>query len=428
MQEIPTKLSLVRFFQIMGINPLHGQGVYLESMARNANRQLTCGQPIFQFEWQNSDAVGREEIARAIFEAETDLENVIGYRLLPTWEEDEWVHTVRPFRKEMTNQNSRDIRGLSPVIVPRWGYMLSGGIRSVETLLAEAAITYMNDRPPAAYNGLATVMVALAAELPDCEIALYYPGHAGDERWRITPIVVSHDLVLNYTITFRREQAIVESAIQSYDLQELRGLDGLDDVNFLTTVDVCRVYNDPQQQATMLWEGSPGCPSCGSAGTDCQTCGYSTATACLSLRGDPRLSQLVYRPATWDADALAFSQDSIWARSFQPDILRLWYYAGWRDKRATCPATELDADWARTIAYMAAARLSRPICACATPSTEYWGADLAFAGGVTEKGIYRTTERDLGNPFGTRRGEVMAWRRVNQPGAAIRGVVANTAQ
>lgn len=424
MQAVETKLSLARFFHLMGINPLHAQGVFLDEMSRNANNQQSCSLPSFQYEWQNSDAVGREEVARAIADTERDIENFIGYHLLPTWDEDEWVQTTRPFRAEAFNLNSRDVRGRSQVVVPKWGYAISGGIRSVEALAGATTITYSADRLPATWQGLATVTYASAVELPDCEIAVYYPGHAGDEKYRIRPVTVTHDLSLVYTITFRRELCLIEDVLESYNLQELRGINGDDDANFLTTVDVCRVYNDPQQQATMLWEGQVGCTSCGSSGVDCARCGYSTATACLLLRGDPRLSQFVYQPGTWDATTFSFSATgAITAR--QPDTVRLWYYSGWRNQRATCPTQELDYDWERVIAYMAASRLDRPICQCAAPSTAYWGADLAYAGGAGETGIYRTTERDLGNPFGTKRGEIYAWRRVRAPGATIRGVQAN---
>lgn len=424
MQDVPTKLSLARFFQIIGMNPLHAQGVYIDELSRNANNAFTCGLPIFQYSWQHADAVGRDDVARAIYESEADIEQVIGYRLLPSWEEDEWAQTTRPYRKELFNLNNRDIRGMAQVVTSKWGHVISGGIRSVEVLSGAAAIAYSSDRPPTAYTGLATVQFTPATELPDCEIALYYPGHPGDERWRIRPVEVTHDLANLYTATFRRELAVVEDVLLSLDLQDLRGIDGKDNAYFLTTVDVCRVYNDPQQQATMLWEGRPGCGTCGSSGTDCAVCGYSTQTACLLLRGEPRLGQIAYNPATWDSTTLSFTQAAL-AGGRQPDLLRLWYYSGWRDRNATCPTVEMDDDWARVVAHMAASRLDRPICACTKPSTDYWAADLAFAGGANETGIYRTTERDLGNPFGTRRGEIMAWRRVLRPGAAIRGVQAN---
>lgn len=418
MQLTPSKLSLDRWAQIIGYSPLHFWGVDIGSAH---HRGMTCGSPIFQYDWQSADRIGRDEIGRAIAEAEADLERFVGYRLMPAWEEDEWVETVRPFRPDQFNLNNNDIRGLGNVIQPRWGYMVSGGIRSVETLDSSATITYSNDgRLPTSYLNRATVTLTLAEEIPDCEVAVFYPDHAGEEQWRIRPVQVFHTDALEYTIRFRRELAVIPEMLESYDLENLRGADGALDANFLEEVAVCRVYNDPQQQATFLWE-SNGQP-CGCDGAGCAVCGYGTQTACFLLRGDPRHSLVVCHPATWSADDLAFTQAAL-AMPRQPDIVRLWYYAGWQNKSLDCPVTEMDDDWARIVAYFAASKLDREICACSKNSISHWQADLAFSSGATELAAHGISQSDLDNPFGTRRGAVMAWKRVKSRGMVVgRGV------
>lgn len=412
-QSVQTKLTLDRWAQIMGLSRLHFWGVTLPD---DLLRYMPCSSPWFQESWMSAERVGRDDVALAIADAESEIESLVGYHLLPAWEEDEWQRTTRPFRAEMFNLNNRDVRGLGQFVTADWGYLLSGGIRSVEHIAPSNTVTYDNDgTPPTAYKNRATATFTLAAEIPDGDVMAYYPGHSGEERYRIAPVHVSHSAQLEYTVTFRREQALTLDNIETFDLSELRGVDGTDDSKFLSEVDIARVYNDPQTQAVMLWEGSRSCLSCG--GTGCGVCGYATATACLSLRGEPKYSQAIYTPATWNAATLSFDYGPP-CRS-QPDAVRLWYYSGWRDRRAAQPLVEMDDTWARVVAHLAASKLDRPPCDCTKERWSYWSTDLAFASGAEQQGSYSMTADELGNPLGTRRGAVMAWRYIKRPGIAL---------
>lgn len=407
MQPVETHLTLDRFARLLGIPPMHFWGVNIPEMEKNA----TCSESWFQHAWQGTDRVSRDDVAEAIAEAERDIEQLVGYRLLPTWETDEWQPTIRPFRRDAVNWRSADVLGRAQLVFGRWGHLLSGGIRSTTTIEAGAAVAYTNDSVmiPASWKNLATVVVSLSDEVPDDEIAVFYPGHAGDDHWRIRPVAVAHSATtLVYTITFAREMAMIPAFFDSYDLAVLRPALGTDDANFLATVDVARVYNDPQQQATMLWEG----PSCGCGGG--HACSYGVQTAMLALRGDPRLSAFIFDAAEWNADTQEFHGVPM-SVCRQPDLIRLWYYAGWRDKSSRHPLIELDDQWARIVAYYAASKLDRPVCSCSTAAFHTWQTDLAFS----EAGSYAMSPSDLGNPFGTRRGAVQAWRRVRAPGVAV---------
>jgi len=409
MQAVPTKLSLDHYRRIMGVPAMHFWGVNIPEMEK-----AICSQAWFQYGWQDGDRVAREDIAQAIAEAEAEIEQVIGYRLLPTWEEDEWRPTIRPYRRELYNLMGRDIRGQNAALEANWGYMITGGIRGLGTLFSSQPVTYANDGvfTPATYDNVATVTFTTAVEYPDDEIALYYPGHAGDERWRIRPLNVSHTAGLDYTVTFARELALKPEHFEAHTPETIRAALGTTDSNFLDEVDVCRVYNDPQQQATLLWEGATA--GCGS----CSACSYGTQTGCLLLRDDPRLSFLVYQPASWDADTLSMVAQPL-AVCRGPDLVRLWYYAGWRDKASAHPTIQMDEQWARVVAYYATSKLERPACSCSKEAFAYWQQDLAFGGGAESKSVYNLSDSDLGNPFGTRRGAVNAWRRVKMPGTII---------
>lgn len=414
--ETLTKLPLDRWFQIIGVNPLHGNGVYV-------NAPTVCAQPWLQFPYQAADRVGREDVAQAIAQAEADIEHFLGYRLVPRWETDEWRPTVRPWRPELFNLSVTDVRGMAQTVQANWHHFISGGVRVQTPVAADSAIVYSDDDGDG-YEEVATITPTVAAGQDPCELRVYLPVSntmvltGGEDQWEIRPISVSVSGT-TATIRFRREQLVKPELqldlVPPADDSHLRGVDGAVDGNFLTEVDVYRVYNDPQTQATFLWEPlGTGCTSC--TGTGCEVCAYATQTGCLTVRGDPRLSILSYRPATWDADEEQF--DSVaWAVQRQPEIVRLYYYAGLRDKNLACPTVTMDREWERTVAYYAAALLDRPVCECNNVHAwvEHWRRDLAIKG---EEGL-QISARDLDNPFGTRRGMVHASRRVTREDAAI---------
>ena len=400
--EQVTKLPLDRWAKLMGINLLHFNGVYVST-------PTTCEQPWMQREDQAQDRVSREEVARAIHQAEADIEQLIGYHLLPDWEVDEWNPTIRPNPPELFNVNVRDIRGFHQNVQAQWGWMISGGIKSRSVLDAGATITYSDDDGDG-YDETATVTVAVTAGQPGGEVRVFYPGHSGADEWEIRPINVSI-AGLVATITFRREQCVLSTAYDDYEPPQdddiLRGVDGTVDANFLTTVDVYRVYNDPQTQVTFMWEPL-GCGAC--EGSGCVLCSYTVQTGCLITRGDPRQSIVAYHPGSWDSDTNTFTQAD-WSIYRQPDLVRLYYYSGWRDKALQYPTVQMERFWERVVAYYAASLLERPICECSNVRAfiERWQQDLA----VTSPGagvLRSVSPKVLDCPWGTLRGAWYAYR------------------
>ncbi len=392
-----TKLSIATWFRIMGIHPLHGEQVFLPDMLPGV-----CGQPWLQHAWQDADRIGRDDLAIAIRAAEDEIEVELKSRLAPSWELDEWRPTVRPFRPELFNRISTDIRGFGEIVDARWKNFITGGIEAREVIQAGAAIVY-SDGDGDSYDETATVTQAVTIT-NECEIAAYYPGKAGDPAWEIKPIEVSIAAGLA-TITFRRELAVIEDEMEKFDAT---GVDGTDDGLFLTTVDVYRRYNDPQQQVTLLWEPFGGCNDC--FGTGCAQCAFSAQTGCLLVRGDPRLAEVVFEPATWNSTTLEFDGTTLLVKH-QPDLVRLWYYAGLRDMSLDC-RTKMPEEWERVVAYFAAAKLDRPLCECSNVSAwiDHWRKDLSIPGEEDQRVDFDL----LSNPFGTQRGAIHAWQQVKR--------------
>lgn len=391
----------------MQISPTHFNGVYV-------NTPTTCAQPWFQFGFSANDRVGREELALAIAEAESTIEGYLGYNIAPAWEVDEWRPTSRPARPELMNTNSRDLRGYAQPVQTSKGYLISGGIRSKELISAAATVTYTDDDGDG-YKETATI-TAPTTHTNECDISLYFaqedpaiPDAAMDE-WEIRDIraSIAGGVV---TIKARREQFVRPSVQERFIIPEddshLRGVDGKNDASFVTTVDVYRTYNDPQRQVQFLWEPR-GCSDC--SGTGCSACSYQVQYGCLSGRENPRLGIAAYHPATWNAETLAFDSTS-WAGSQQPDMVRLWYYSGWEAKGRGCLTRRMDPKFERIVAYYAAALLDRPVCSCNNVQAfiEQYQADYATS--ITEKGK-RLNQDEFTNPFGTRFGQLSAWRKL----------------
>jgi len=404
--EQVTKLPLDRWAKLLGLNPLHFNGIYDPGHPMDS-----CEQPWMQWEWQDSDRVSREEVARAIHEAEEDIEKALGYRLLPTWETDEWQATIRPFRADLFNLNISDVRGMAQVIESDWGYIVSGGIRA-KTLIDDAVAIVYSDTDGDGYTETATIIVAVTAGTSPSELHVYLPGFSGNDEYEVRPLTSVSVVGAVATIVFRREQVVrpelYDDLMPPSTDSHQRGVDGLVDANFETTVDVYRVYNDPQTQVSFLWEPFNSNCDCGSSG--CVHCAYSTQTGCLIVRGNPRQGLLGYFPGSWNATTQVFDAET-WAVSRQPDIVRLYYYAGWRDKNLSYPTIQMDRHWERVVAYYAASKLERGVCECSNVHefVSRWQRDLAIAG---KEESLRVPDSMLDNPFGTARGAVYAWRRV----------------
>ncbi|MEE8360818.1 MAG: hypothetical protein V3R71_01620 [Gemmatimonadales bacterium] len=405
-----TLLPMDEWFRIMGINPLHGNQVQLESLQNSF-----CGTLWFQHQWQEGTQIGREDLAEAIAQAEHLIKEYVGYSLLADWITDERRPTIRPNRPELINLGTSDVRWYSQVAIGDAKKWISGGQRATTLIDADATIVYSSSVAPADYDDLATVIVAAGALTDTCEIRVFYPGKAADPLWEIKPLRSVTLTGGNFVITFDRHQAVLEELQEAY---LPAAVDGTDDANFLTEVDVYRVFNDPQSQANLLWEPLPQCACPTGSSVTCVICQYGTQTGCLIARADPDNTILAYHPATWNATTEQFDPAKL-SVGRQPDLIRMWYYAGHEAKGLDCPRVTMDPYWAVVVAHFAAALLRKPPCECNKLDFQYWQQDLSYIGGIEEASAFNLSPADLANPFGKRRGAIEAWRAVNSPGVQL---------
>jgi len=245
------------------------------------------------------------------------------------------------------------------------------------------------------------------------QIKVYFDGHSTRE-WEITD-PISVDITAGVLTIVFNFWSMIDPALQ--DVFPSATLEALDiyDAIYVTAVDVYREYTDwSQHSAEFFWEPrvqTITCASCG--GTGCTACQLTVQCGCLYVR-DVHRGIVVPTPGDWNAT------DGAWASTafslcYEPDQVKLWYYAGDMDDdyvngQAVSP---LKRQYAEAIAWMATARLERNFCNCGalTALATDLRKDLSFLG---RDSSYIVPDRDLDNPFGTRKGEVMAWRRLSR--------------
>jgi len=361
--ETRTWLSLDRWAEIVGINPLH-----FNQLASTQFPDL-CGEPWYQYAWQDADRVGREAIAQAIREAELTMSRYLGYNLVPDWT-DEILLTERPSPPELYG-GALNPRYASKSVSAMKGHVISGGIRATSLIEAGAAIA-RSDVDGDAYEELCTVTVT--TDVADCEIKVFYPGESGSLDYEIRPIKIS-SVGGVATITFKAWQVVDQNLTEKLNPEPLTDTVA---ANYITTVDVYRVYNDPQTQVLFMWEALPGSCDCGSS--TCAICGWGTQNGCLQVR-DNRLGFLTYKPGTWDTDSEVFLSAE-WSVGREPEKMRAYYYSGYEDRTRSCPRHEMDTALEKAVAYYASTLVDRDMCACSNVQNflSFWREDLARQG------------------------------------------------
>lgn len=394
-----TLLPIDTFAKILGVHPLHFNGVYVQDLAPAS----TCGQPLAQFAWQTANAVSREDIANAIADAEDRIAQYTRFKLAPTFVVDErraWPRSVVP---ELYGSTLWNARQQNAAMKTEWAHVIAGGIQGQSLVSAGAGVVY-TDTDTDSYAETATIAVNTTVVEPS-ELHVYYPGESGASEWEIRPIKVT---IANgvATIRARREQFVNPGLIEGFSG---RAIDGLDNASFLATVDVYRVFHDPSQQIQFLWENQPS--MCGCNVLSCTTCYLSAQFGCMNVR-DYRTGMVSASSATWNTTTQAF-ESSVLSMNRAPDKVRMWYRAGYRDQLQPRPMLDMKPAWARAVTYFATALLNRPMCSCPNleAQMQYWQDDMSkIQLGQTSSENFQVDRAMLGNPFGMTRGAIHAWR------------------
>jgi len=317
----------------------------------------------------------RDMIGRALSESFDRLATYLGYYPRPVWITEEFQLS--------------DIWSIGRKIFElQWGYLQDIGKRGCTLIQADVTVTYSN-QGDVGINDLATITVTTAVDAD--EIAVFFrtgdgADSAASEQYQILPLKVTKSgntaTITGHRALFVKPSTIWQRPYENREYLEPRIADTQDAADFVTQVDVYRVYADASQAIEI--HAPPLCNSCTERIT------YGTARV-----WDKRLSaiQLCNLTTICPPDA---------------QFIRINYRAG------------LPLKWGKVnpILSTALVRLANtymPYCVEAmsngslTPSI--WGGKGAWA--HDRESAQALTQADTQNPFGVMNGQVYAARVVN---------------
>lgn len=407
LQPLPyTSLSIWRYARIMGINPLHFAGAHTASLGRQVYYSGGCDDIWYKYDWQAADKVSHMQLAIQIATAEAQIANFLGSFVAPRWVNEEAHVYPRPYRAAYygTGRATRDLK----MIKTRYGELISIGRRS--TVLIGTAITSGSslqyiDNDGDGFAELARVSVPTT--LTDVsQIKVYYPGFGADPRWEIRD-AIKKEIASGYFVAYFHSWNLI--APELYDQPPVDGdrppIDVGTTANFLTTVEVYREFSDNTLPGvTFYWSNYGDCLD-----TPCQD---SAQGGCAQIK-DARRGIVSPYPASYDSSSGAWVAEG-WSEGHEPDRLTISYQAGFRSSTflAGFDTEPLDGNLAQAVAYLATARLERPLCGCSnvealaqrlmSDTSEVW-SDRRFI-------VFGRDAADC--PFGSKVGEIMAWRHI----------------
>jgi len=412
----PTLLSLDRYAKIMGINPVH----FSQAVGSGDIFPITkaCSDVWWQRAYIRSDHISREDIAQEIATAEEDIARYIGYYPAPKFISREMHMFPRDHRPDMYD-GGRNVRLDAKSLKTKFGRLIGGG-RRWTSLIANASTgggtMVWSDPDGDGFDERMTITVATTlTNASRQQIKVYQWGEDAEEFEIRDPRSVEIAAgVLTIEFDFWK---MIDPALQDiYPIASPQALDIVDPAIYIIRCDVRREYLDYSQHSVeFFWEprcDSLSCATCGGSG--CSACQSTVQCGCFHVR-NVDLGIGVPSPASWDADSGAWA-GAEFTLCYAPDSVKIWYYAGDMSERFLSGRSldPLSDWWAQTIAYLATARMERNFCSCGNVTA--LAADLRqeWARADRDGPTFFPDERDKFNPFGTRKGEILAWRRVSQ--------------
>lgn len=315
--------------------------------------------------------VDRDMVGRALFEAVNRMTNALGYAPKPTWFTDEVHYT------DITRLHREIFR-------MQHGYVQEIGKRATTLIETDAAIVYSNVGN-VGIDDTATITVTTAFDAD--EIGVFFRVADGaisaqSDAYRIMPLTVTKN-GNTATITGHRALFVKPAAYWARPYKNSQQLEpniaATQDANdFVTLVDVCRVYADATQAVEII--APPACASCD--------------------------EQVVYGSARITDARLGFVQlcDLSAACPGNVERVKFNYYAGYPLQWG-----KMDAELANAMIRLANTLMNY----CPTSMVD----GNAQAGWVGGKGSWSDDNAEasipanwLNNPFGVLKGQISAWR------------------
>ncbi len=428
---MPNLLSLEQFRKEMGFHPWHFWGLANSTVPVNS----ACDDTVKKYAWQNADAVGRQDIIRAIESAEQKLRDYMGYWAAPKFGQT----TVRypkydNIRLQYTDYT--DATGQWISVKTNEGYIQSIGVEKL-LLLATRPVTYSDPDGDGLKEKFSLTVTTTETDLS--KLAVYFASadrldnDVVEETYRIEAVKIA---ISGGTATITGSAWLLVRPIL-YEGTSIGDIDPSISGNFAANLEVYTRKTNPQGitiddcQVRLEWETMPypyystnntastasvvdgGVPNTDynplsiNNSTDPAAVGMAVGRAGIR---DSRLGFIIPAQAVYDVGAGAWISTP-WSSFLAPDTITVRFKAG----MALDASGQMKSELRTLVSRMAAAELARPICACDTASRELyrWQFDMSRVGGVNDE-RYSVSQMELQNPFGTRRGHVWSWKYTQQ--------------
>lgn len=353
----PTLLPLDQYADILGADPRHFNQVYCYDYPVSG----ACDSVWFQHSWQDPNKASREDLARAIAQAERLIARYIGFWPAPTWTEAE-IHRY-PYQKRSSDGylGTMYFPALSTTrrktVQTEWKYFSQGGRRRVDEIELDAAINYSNPDGDG-FDELATIAVTSTDVTEEYEVAVFAGTDTAPEN-RIRNLTVTLGAAGAITIT-GQSVLFIDPDLWLGGVAPDCAIDGDDPTNFLATCNVYRIYTSDEDTTyapvQFAWQRPTITP-------------FEVTYGMMQL-WNPELGIVTPIPGTWDAT------DEEWDVAYwncngdEPHLARLWYYSGWPSDIQG----RMQEPFARAVAALATALLMKPICGCGMVEqmAKYW--------------------------------------------------------
>jgi hypothetical protein len=388
------------------VAPPHFFGTYNGTIFPLNNQ---CDVVVPRHGWQMSTVASREEILNEVLLAEQELSTFMGFNLAPHFVTNELHQYPKPYEVLSIGSGGIGTNNTEISVTAGKGYTAQAGVRAVDLIGSASTggggLEYTDEDSDGVVE---TAKVTVATTLTNiCDLKVYVSNVSGAPEWEIRHPKKKYLSGGNAVFEFDIWMFLNPDLDARFPtVEQYRALDFAVLSNLLDSVDIYREYVDNTQSSVRFFWEEP----IGYSGGAAQDVGSQIYQDGVLIVRDFAKGEVVPRAATYDSDNAKWVSDN-WVVGRDPDQVRINYFSGNYSQAflngVSCdPLSEM---YAKAIAYMATARLSRSICACegVIKFFDNMQKDLAANTGNLS---YNITIRDLDNPFGTRLGEVMAWK------------------
>lgn len=312
----------------------------------------------------------REEIARALGQALRRIVEHLRFYPRPIWLED----TIR-LGKGYPWQLQR--------LRTQWGYVEAFGQRATSLISAGASVVY-SDADGDGVNDTATITVASSVDPDEAQIFFQVADGApaaADIRYEIEPVIVTASggnlIITGPRALFVKPSTIWNVPYDDANKQTLNAADTTDVGDFVTAVDVYRVYNDTTTPVQVIED--PIFKQTTGLGGNVLTTGVARLL-------DDRLG--IFEARVEDPDCLRYAE-----------AVKIYYKAGY-----PLQFDRPDYTLAEAVIRLANTMMGRQLCSFCDMTDNMWSDDR-----MPPNSQNPVSQRHVNNPFGTMKGQIYAW-------------------